>query len=340
MTRSSRPRYPQLADGEWLRQRYAEQGASLHAIAAEVGCIEAAVRQALARHDIPIRPGVRKRVLADLTAERAVSLVREYGLVGAARELGVNRATFAAMLGNLGVAREAHGIAADRPRPTGPRIAWDREALADLYRRHTLREIGAMKGCGRDAVKSALAAYGIPVRPAAVPPPDRPLSQNPAMLAQPGEAACVNPACRHRAAQRGLCKRCQKRRERGNLPGVEPLPPWEVRRRDKPRCDYPGCAKVARRRGRCSEHLLPPPPQEAPPVFLSANAARTLGAAAETVEAARHALPTAEPKYRDVLRARVEHPDASLADLALVLGISKDAYAARLRRALAEHRAA
>lgn len=343
MVRSSRQRYPQLGDAEWLRRRYIEQGASLLTIRAEVGCTEAAVRQALARHDIPIRPGVRRRTLADLTVEQALSLVREHGFGGAAGALGVDRATLTAMLGNLGVAREAREVAAARPRVRGRGlwVGWDREDLADLYRRHTLREIGAMKGCSPDTVRTALVAHGIPTRPTSARPPDRPLLQNPKLLARPGEAECLNPPCRHRVKQRGLCGRCWRRHEQGKLPGVEPLPIGEARRHGKPCCDYPGgCVKVARRHGRCPEHRLPRPPrqQRNPTGLLSANDTRKVSAAAETVEAARRALPYTKPEYRDILRARVERPDASLADLARVLGISKDAYAAKLRRALIEHR--
>ena len=45
-------------------------------------------------------------------------------------------------------------------------------------------------------------------------------------------------------------------------------------------------------------------------------------------------------QHRAVLQARVDHPQASLAELGAIFGTSKDAYAAMLRRALTGRRSA
>lgn len=78
--------------------------------------------------------------------------------------------------------------------------------------------------------------------------------------------------------------------------------------------------------------------------FQAANAARTGAAAPRTVAAATAILDAADDemvvlssKYRAVLEARVADPWASLAELAATVGLSKDACAACLRRALIVH---
>jgi hypothetical protein len=74
-----------------------------------------------------------------------------------------------------------------------------------------------------------------------------------------------------------------------------------------------------------------------------ANASRTRTAAARTVDAARRALlndRACRAQHRAVLQARVDHPQASLAELGAIFGTSKDAYAAMLRRALTGRRSA
>lgn len=70
--------------------------------------------------------------------------------------------------------------------------------------------------------------------------------------------------------------------------------------------------------------------------LTDANATRTQVAAARTVDAARAALQDGDcpVRHRAVLQARVDHPQASLAELGAAFGTSKDAYAAMLRRAL------
>lgn len=342
-----------LADSDWLRERYIDQRAGMLAIAAEVGCSEGAVRQALARHEIQVRRGRRQRILADLTAEQALALIREHGLRRAARELGVVEATFNSALGQLGIFEEARQVAAARER--WPQILRDKEALKAAYRRYSLDEIGRMHGCARGTVVVALRKHGIPVRAQGAPPPDRPLTNNPNLIAGPGERQCLNPPCLHRPKQRGLCRRCWHRYEQGYLPGVTLLAPYDMRRgKDRPRCDHPGCAKLARRRGRCQDHPLPPGTPftgraaDAMRAYNDAradamrayNQVRRDAAAAATVEAAQRALADyyCPPEHHAVLRARVEHPTASLADLAGILGVSKDAYAGRLRRALTDAR--
>lgn len=67
----------------------------------------------------------------------------------------------------------------------------------------------------------------------------------------------------------------------------------------------------------------------------TANAHRTTAAAADQVARARAALHTAtDSGHVRVLRARVERPDASLAEVAASLGLTKSTYWGRLRRAV------
>lgn len=49
---------------------------------------------------------------------------------------------------------------------------------------------------------------------------------------------------------------------------------------------------------------------------------------------AQRLLPHTSSVYRDVLQARIDHPDESLAQIAARLGWTKNTYATRLRRAL------
>lgn len=71
-----------------------------------------------------------------------------------------------------------------------------------------------------------------------------------------------------------------------------------------------------------------------------ANVRRRDEAAAWTVDAAARVLAAGPrlPQHRPVLLLRVEHPGASLAELAVLAGMSKDRYAAQLRRAVSPPR--
>ena len=72
-----------------------------------------------------------------------------------------------------------------------------------------------------------------------------------------------------------------------------------------------------------------------------ANARRIAEAAPRVAEAARLALANVtDPNWRAVLEARADDPAASLAELGAHFGLSKDEYAGRLRRALAQDAAA
>lgn len=83
------------------------------------------------------------------------------------------------------------------------------------------------------------------------------------------------------------------------------------------------------------------------PNFERANQSRTRTAAARTVADAWAAIdviarhePTGDRdersalRYRDALKARHDNPEASLAEIAASLGMTKHIYSARLRRAL------
>jgi hypothetical protein len=73
------------------------------------------------------------------------------------------------------------------------------------------------------------------------------------------------------------------------------------------------------------------------PHLRGANAHRAAAGAAAQVQQAYLALRRAtDPGVIAVLRARIDHPDESLGQLGARLGITKDAYAGRLRRAIDE----
>lgn len=77
------------------------------------------------------------------------------------------------------------------------------------------------------------------------------------------------------------------------------------------------------------------------PHLRGANARRSAAGAVAQVRqsyiALRHAT---DPGVIAVLRARVDHPDDTLGQIAARLGMTKDAYSARLRRALDAPRSA
>ena len=85
---------------------------------------------------------------------------------------------------------------------------------------------------------------------------------------------------------------------------------------------------------------LAPSATTGPEPLNVANATRTQAAAARAIDAARDMLRDGgcPVQYRVVLQARVDHPQASLAELGAMFGTSKDAYAAVLRRALTSRR--
>lgn len=74
-----------------------------------------------------------------------------------------------------------------------------------------------------------------------------------------------------------------------------------------------------------------------PPALKASNDAVSAATAAATAQRAAEALASGQvsPRWRPVLEARVAYPGANLAELAEQLGVTKDAVAGRLRRALA-----
>lgn len=77
---------------------------------------------------------------------------------------------------------------------------------------------------------------------------------------------------------------------------------------------------------------------DATDAYSIANARRALAYARETVAAAERALPDATDDEFEVLLLRIEHPEATLPELAHLAGLTRNAYASRLRRALAPKR--
>jgi hypothetical protein len=341
-------RYPQLADQQWLRHAYLDQHLSLLQIAAHIGCTQASVRMALVRYEIPIRAAYRSAVLDGLPVDRAIDLVREHGLRGAATALGVDYVTFTAHLNKLRILGRARELAHERiERLRAEKAHWpaqlhDRDWLHDRYQRASARAIAETLHVSPDTVFEALDRHGIPRRPERQRAPLAHLRRAPA---QPGELVCLFPECVAAANARGMCGGHLRRWQRGQLPdGIEPLPSGYQRRltlgtTDRGDCAHEGCRRTPRHRGYCDGHRDEAPPGYNRDPLHSANAERNQQAAAETVHAARVRLTTAtDPERRAVLTARIEHPDATLAELAVLLGVSKDAYAARLRRALADIR--
>ena len=156
-----------LGDGAWLRQRYVIEGASISAIAAELGCAIASVRSALAAEAISVRASGPQRKLIGLQADEAVALVRQHGITGAARSLKVTKETFRAAVGWLGVldeVREASWQDERERRAAGvnwPALLHDRAALARAYETKTVRQIAVELGVARSVVSKALRSQGI-----------------------------------------------------------------------------------------------------------------------------------------------------------------------------------
>ena len=90
----------------------------------------------------------------------------------------------------------------------------------------------------------------------------------------------------------------------------------------------PGQAAPVATRRRCGPSPSP---------LAELNRARHDAATAAIVEAARRSLASSDPigdRSREALQARVDHPHATLGQLADILGITKDQAAGRLRRGL------
>ncbi len=174
LTRHGRPasgasRPGQLDDRAWLTGRYVTDGASLAAIADEVGCSPTTVSAALTRHDIPTRPAngasrpgqlddpgwLTRRYVTDGASTRAI-----------ADEVGCDPTTVLAALTRHDIptrtANASRPGQLDDPGWLTRRYVTDGESQAD---------IADEVGCSRSAVSAALTRHGIPTRPAG--PPSR-----------------------------------------------------------------------------------------------------------------------------------------------------------------------
>lgn len=141
---------------------------------------------------------------------------------------------------------------------------------------------------------------------------------------------CTTPGCDRPHRARGLCYRCYRIAERnGTLPPRSPRPD---------RCITEGCTQAPDWGDMCVEHRAQWRPSERTEDVRPIDAplhGRTKGAAPRQVERAREALRTAtDPEVIAILRARVDMPTATMATIAATLGLSRDAYWGRLRRAL------
>lgn len=110
---------PLLADGDWLREKYAS-GLTHAQIAAEVGCAASAVTYAMRRHGIRSRPAARAPTYPELhdpkwleerlaAGATSASIARELGCHYNTAQQAVRRHRSARSSGHAGVVDEASG---------------------------------------------------------------------------------------------------------------------------------------------------------------------------------------------------------------------------------------
>ena len=161
---SKATKYPELDDRAWLTGRYVTDGASLAAIADEVGCSPKTVGDALARHGIPIRPSNPQRPdkLDDAAWLTGRYVTDGASLAAIADEVGCSPTTVSAAL-------TRHDI------PTRPANGASRPGQLDdpgwLTRRYvtdgaSTRAIADEVGCDPTTVSAALTRHDIPTRTA------------------------------------------------------------------------------------------------------------------------------------------------------------------------------
>lgn len=151
-----RVQYPQLADGDWLRDAYVTRGLTPAEIQRLVGCGRSSVTAALARHKIEPRT-VRYRKWTPTAAE-IEGAYREHGTVlAAARACGVSDAWFRTKAGALGV--DLGGAQASRRAGV---VEAAREAVVDRKASRAARDAERRAATVR-AARAAL-ERGVPTR--------------------------------------------------------------------------------------------------------------------------------------------------------------------------------
>jgi DNA-binding phage protein len=307
---------PGLDDAEWLREQYVTLRRSSMQIASEVGVTAASVARALRRHGITVRPGVVAPALAAFTNRQVRTVLAATGSVRkAAAALGVVEVTLRTDMDRRGI---------DLPRrEVVP--AWTREPRLldrEWLRRQTVEAemsavaVAAVLGCPRHWVDQARTHWGIKGR--------RGGSVGPSAAVRLTDRAWLweQYVVRGRtlasiAAGVGVSAETVARRVRGH-----------------------GMIVTDRRIGSPVKPALPARAgsrRRLSAAIQESNAGRVVAAAGRGVEEAVGRLRDPcglTPVAVRVLRARVDHPTASLAQIAGTLGMTKDAYAAALRRAL------
>jgi AraC-like DNA-binding protein len=329
--------YQQLRDRDFLVRRYVEDRMTIQQIADLAGCSVARVRRALGDHGIPIRwvgrrapvqvdkGWLTRRYTTDLASIREIAaelgcslncvldLLIEYGIprrpVGTPKGLPA-RDTQLARLRKIPT-RRMHQILVDADT--------EADAAAALGVSHAvLVQVADDAGIDRESVtrerttRKRVAGWPLLLR-------DRDrlvaaLDASPSVSALARRAGCSPTLVRTAAAHHKI--RITRR------PTGRPAPRWTGQPSGAP---TPAAAPAL---GRATGQLQ------------DSNTERTRTAAARTVDAARVILAVGDcpDQHRAVLQARVDHPQASLAELGTIFGATKDAYAAMLRRALATHR--
>ena len=335
--------YRQLGDREFLLCRYVTDRMTIQQIADLVGCGVSRVRQALADHKIPVRwvgrwasvqvdeDWLARRYLMDLASTREI-----------AAELGCSTYLVTQALIRYGIPRRPVGTPKGLPArqvqvarlqqiPTRQlhhilvEADTEVEAATTLgVSRVVLRQVAADAGIDQETViRQRATRQQTAAWPALLRDRDRlaeALDASPSVSAVARRAGCSRESVRAAAAYHQIPS--------AGRPSTRPAPVWTAQPPAPP---------------------APPAGADTEPLETTltqlhdANASRTRTAAARTVDAARRALlndRACRAQHRAVLQARVDHPQASLAELGAIFGTSKDAYAAMLRRALTGRRSA
>jgi len=323
--------YLQLQDRDLLLGRYVNDQMTIQQIADLVGCSVGRVRKALHEHEIPVRWVGRRtplRVDAAWLTRRYVSDLAS--LRDIAAELGCSTYTVTQALIRHGIPR----------RPTGtPKGLPSREEQVAHLRKVTVQELRQIL-VEADTDSDAATALGV----------------SHIVLTEAATDAGIDRehVGRERRARRHIAGWPALLRDRDGLAeALDQGAPSAVAR-------LAGCSLGLVRAAADHHHIqladrapwpgprwTQPPPAPltpsataGPEPLNAANAARTRAAAARTIDEAQAMLRNGDCplQHRAVLQARVEHPQASLAELGAMLGTSKDAYAAMLRRALTSRR--
>lgn len=171
--------FTQLDDVAWLRDQYESQGKTMKQIAAEVGCTEPLVRQALHKHAIEVRSGRAAQIrdaathkISDVAWLRQRYIADQASATEIAAEIGVSPVTIKNALVRHEIPvrslAETMRIRSERTmdNPLAARRLRDADWLREMYveRELATTKIAELLGCGFRAVNHALERAGIPRR--------------------------------------------------------------------------------------------------------------------------------------------------------------------------------